>query len=389
MTTVNRKIRAAIIGCGKVGHTHAQAYQRVPSSELVAVYDISLERAQDYGKKYGVSGYNNFDKMIAENEIDVISVCTPHPLHVKYIIAAAEHNIHVITEKPLASDLQDCDAAIRACEEHHVHLGVISQRRFYPPVIRMAEAIKKKKIGQPVLANLIVMGWRDQAYYEMDNWRGKWDSEGGGVLVNQTIHQLDLFLWLMGPIQELFGYWDNFNHPYIEVDDTAVAVVRFQSGAIGELLVSNSQKPGFYGKIHIHGSNGASIGAQTEGGSPFVAGLTTKVDPPINDIWTVPGEEEMLEVWQKEDRVFADSIDTMTYYHQLQIEDFIQAILDDRQPLVSGVDARRAVELFTGIYRSQRDNQPIRFPLQPELGRDDFDGRKAYTPYSRRERVAQ
>ena len=385
----NRKIKAAVIGCGKVGHTHAQAYQRVPSSDLTAVFDISLERATDYGKKYGIKGYDNFDQMIAENEIDVISVCTPHPLHAKYIVAAAEHGMHVITEKPLASDLQDCDLAIQACQKNHVHLGVISQRRFYPPVIRMKEAIKKNKIGNPVLGNMIVMGWRDQAYYEMDDWRGKWKAEGGGVLVNQTIHQLDLLLWLMGPIHELFGYWDNFNHPYIEVDDTAVAVMKFQSGAIGELLVSNSQKPGFYGKIHIHGSNGTSIGAQTEGGSPFVAGLTKAIDPPINDMWTVPGEEHLLKTWQDEDRELAANIDTMTYYHQLQIEDFVQSVLEDREPLVSGVDARRAVELFTGIYRSQRDNRPIRFPLSPETGRDDFDGRKSYIPYSHRERVLE
>ncbi len=385
----DRILNAAIIGCGKVGHTHAQAYEKIPSSRLVAVFDAFKDRAVSYGEKYGVKGYDDFEQMVSENKIDVISVCTPHPLHAKFIVMAAEKGINVITEKPLASDLADCDAAIDTCDAKHVKLGVISQRRFYPPVVRMVEAIKNNKIGKPILANLIVMGWRDQAYYAMDAWRGKWQSEGGGVLVNQTIHQLDLLLWLMGPIDEMFGYWDNFNHPYVEVDDTAIAAIRFKSGALGQLLVSNSQKPGFYGKIHVHGSNGASIGAQTEGGSPFVAGLSTKVDPPINDIWTIPGEEGLLEKWQNEDCDFANRIDTMTYYHQIQIEDFVRSILEDRKPAITGQDARQAVELFTGIYRSQRDHCPVQFPLIPEKGRDDYDGRLSYVPFSQREGLSQ
>lgn len=382
--TETRKKKAAIIGCGKVGHTHAIAYQRLPAAELVAVCDVSLERALAYGEKYGVMAFDDFDQMIKKTEIDLISICTPHPLHVEAIQKAAEAGVHVLTEKPLASDLHDCDLAIEACKTNNVKLGVISQRRYYPPVVRMKDAIAKGKIDIPVIASLTVLGWRDQDYYQMDPWRGTWTAEGGGVLVNQTIHQLDLLLWLMGPIQELFGYWDNFNHPFIEVDDTAVAVMRFKSGAVGHILVSNSQKPGFYGKIHIHGSNGASVGAQTEGGSPFIAGLTEEVEPPINDVWTVSGEEGLLSEYQKADKKFASEIDTLTYYHQLQIEDFIAGIIDDRPPMVTGEDARNAVELFTAIYRSQRENHPIKFPLDAESGDTDYDGRLSHSLFSRR-----
>jgi len=383
-----KKLKAAIVGCGKVGETHAEAYQTLPSSELVSVFDISIERASKYGKKFNVPAFEDFDEMIKATDIEVISICTPHPLHAEYISRAAEHGIHVLTEKPLASDLEDCDAAITSCKNNNVKLSVISQRRFYKPVVRMIEAMKNGRIGEPILANMIVMGWRDEAYYEMDEWRGKWQSEGGGVMVNQTIHQLDLLQWFMGSVDELFGYWDNFNHPYIEVEDSAVAIMRFKSGAIGQFFVSNSQKPGFYGKIHIHGSNGASIGAQTEGGSPFVAGLSTEVDPPINDLWTVPGEEKLLKNWQNEDRKFASEVDTMTYYHQLQISDFLNAIMENRDPLVTGEEARKSVELFTAVYRSQRDRQPIRFPLRAEEGREDYDGRLSYIPFSYRESEA-
>jgi predicted dehydrogenase len=205
-------------------------------------------------------------------------------------------------------------------------------------------------------------------------------------MINQTPHQLDVLQWLMGPIDELFGYWDNLNHPYIEVEDTAVAVIRFKSGAIANVLVSNSQKPGFYGKIHIHGSNGASVGAQAEGGSPFIAGISTAIEPPINDIWTIPGEEHLLVGWQAEDRQAAAQINTMTHYHQLQIEDFLGAISEDREPLVNGHEGRKVVEMITAVYRAQRDGHPIKFPLKAEQNSDDYDGRLGYAPFSHRTR---
>ena len=170
----------------------------------------------------------------------------------------------------------------------------------------------------------------------------------------------------------------------IAVDDTAVAVMRFKSGAIGQILVSNSQKPGFYGKIHIHGSNGASIGAQTEGGSPFVAGVTSTVDPPFNDIWTVPGEGENLKAWNEADWKTVTEIDPMTYYHKLQIKDFLLAVIEDREPSVPGIEARKAVELFTAIYLTQKNGLPVKFPVKYNKKTTDYDGRYAYTPYSHR-----
>lgn len=384
--TIN-PIRTALVGCGKVGHTHAQALQSLPQSRLVAVCDQDPGRAAEFASKYGAQAYTDLKTMLTKAEVGMLSVCTPHPTHAESIVISAQHGTHVLTEKPLAADLQDCDHSIQTCRQNNVKLGVISQRRLYQPVVRMRQAIDQGKIGVPVLITLTVMGWRSEDYYQMDAWRGKWKSEGGGVLVNQTVHQLDVFQWLVGSIDELFGYWDNLNHPYIEVEDTAIAVVRFKSGALGQLLVSNSQKPGFYGKIHVHGSNGASVGAQTEGGSPFVAGVTTEVDPPINDIWTVPGEENLLSVWQEQDRQFAQTYDIMSYHHRLQIEDMLDAIIEDRDPMVTGAEGRKSVELFTAIYRSQRDHAPVKFPLLAEPDREDYDGRMSYVSFSRRSSV--
>lgn len=203
-------------------------------------------------------------------------------------------------------------------------------------------------------------------------------------MVNQTPHQLDLLQWMMGPVDELFGYWDNLNHPYVEVEDTAIAVIRFKSGALGSVVLSNSQKPGLYGRLHIHGSNGASVGVQTEGGSPFIAGVSEAVEPPINDLWTVPGEESLLARWQSEDREIASSHDVMTYYHQRQIADFLEAIVADRPPTVDGEEGRKVVEIITAIYRAQRDGRPARFPLEAEADRGDYDGRIGHALLSHR-----
>ncbi|MHC4672535.1 MAG: Gfo/Idh/MocA family protein, partial [Planctomycetota bacterium] len=232
------------------------------------------------------------------------------------------------------------------------------------------KAIDDGKIGKPVLGTVYMLGWRDRAYYESDPWRGTWDAEGGGVLVNQAPHQLDLLQWYMGPIDELFAFWDNLNHPYIEVEDTAVAVIRFKNGGLGNIMVSNSQNPALFGKVMIHGDNSASVGVQTDGGAMFIAGMSDITEPPINDYWTVPGEEKMLEEWQQQDAEFFNSINAMEYYHELQIRDFLRAVIDDRDPLVTGEAGRRTVEIFTAVYRSQRDRAPVRFPLKPDPDKD-------------------
>jgi predicted dehydrogenase len=378
---MTNKLRTALVGCGLIGRTHATALASDPQSELVAVCDPVPERANQFGDEFGVPAFTDLASALSERNVQMVSVCTPHPTHTDVVVLAAQMGVHALVEKPLAPDLASCDRAIQACVQAGVALGMISQRRLYPPVVRMREAIVAGKLGEPVLATLTVLGWRDRPYYESAAWRGTWNGEGGGVLINQTPHQLDVLQWLMGPVEELSGMWDNLNHPYIEVEDSAIAIIRFRSGALGSLVLSNSQKPGLYGKIHVHGSNGASVGAQTEGGSPFIAGMTTSVEQPINDVWTIPGEEQQLDAWQAMDR--ESTTDVMTHYHRLQIADFLESIVEGRPPLVDGIEGRKVVEIVTAIYRSQRDGRPVKFPLAPESG-PDYDGRRSYQPLSRR-----
>ncbi|WP_128548517.1 Gfo/Idh/MocA family protein [Larkinella soli] len=356
----SKPLNIALIGPGKVAHLHAKAALQTPDARLVAVYGRNHTKAEAFANEYGIAAYSDIYDMVDRENVDICIVCTPHPVHREVTIAALEAGAHVLVDKPLAVSLEDCDAMIETARRVGRELGVVSQRRFYAPCRRMRQTIDEGKIGQPVLGTAQLYSWRDEAYYSSDPWRGTWQGEGGGLLVNQAPHQLDLLLWYMGEAEEVYGIWANVNHPYIEVDDTAVAVVRFKNGGVGSITFSNSQKPGIYGKIHVHGQNGASVGVQTDGGAMFIAGMTSILEPPVNDIWTVPGEAERLGDWQKEDSDFFHSIDSFTYFFVQQLTDFCEAIREGRRPLVTGEDGRRVVELFQAIYESTRTRAVVK-----------------------------
>lgn len=368
------KIKTAVIGCGKVGHFHAHAFQQCPESELVACLGRNMEKTAAFAAQYGIKPYTDLETMVRETGVQAVSICTPHPNHASIAVECCRLGLHIAIEKPLAASLEDCDAILAAARENGVTGTTICQRRFYRPAQRVKKAIDDGKLGKPILGTVNMLGWRDMAYYHSDPWRGTWKGEGGGVLINQAPHQIDLLLWYMGEVDELYGMWDTLNHPELEVEDTAAAVIRFKNGALGNIVVSNSQDPALFGNVRVHGSNGASVGVQTDGGAMFIAGVSGIAEPPVNDLWTVAGEADQLERYRKEDSDFFNSIDSTYYFHIQQIGDFLRAIQEGRQPLITLEDGRRTVELITAIYRSMRDGHPVKFPLQPEHG-NDFDGR--------------
>jgi UDP-N-acetyl-2-amino-2-deoxyglucuronate dehydrogenase len=357
-------LRAAIIGCGKMAQVHAQALQNIAGVTLVAAQSRSVEKATAFAAPYQAKPYTDIYDMVRKERVDLVLICTPHPAHREAALIALEAGAHVLVEKPLAISLADCDAMIKKAEATGRQLGMISQRRFIPACLRIKQAIDAGKLGTPMLGFVVMYGWRDEQYYKSDPWRGSWAAEGGGVLVNQAPHQLDLLQWFMGSEpEELYGMWSNINHPYIEVDDTAVAVIRFKNGALANIMVSNAQKPGLYGKVHVHGSNGASAGVQTDGGSMFLPGRSGITEPPLNDIWTVPGEEAMLEQWKQEDTALFNSVNAVEYFVRLQQQDFITALQENRAPLVTGQEGRKTVELFQAIYKSNQERMPVKWPL--------------------------
>ena len=365
-----------MIGYGKVAHTHAEALQAIPESDFVAVCGRDAAKARAFAERYRVRAFTDVAEMVGAG-VEAVVVATPHPAHASVTVPALRAGAHAIVEKPLASSLEDADAMIAAARASGRTLAMISQRRLYAPALRIRAAIDAGKLGRPVLGAVTMLGWRSEEYYRSDPWRGSWAGEGGGVLVNQAPHQIDILQWYMGEVEELYGAWANLNHPYVEVEDTSIALLRFRSGALGNIVVSNSQNPGIHGKVWVHGSNGATVGVKTDGGSMFIAGMTSAAEPPVNDVWTIPGEEALLEKWRAEDEAFFATVDATKHYHALQIREFLQAALAGRPAMVPGEEGRKTVEIFTAIYRSQRDGRPVRFPLVPERGRPDLDGRLA------------
>ncbi|MGF7218242.1 putative dehydrogenase [Spirosoma lacussanchae] len=353
-------LRIAIIGPGKVAHLHAKAVLQTPDTTLCAIYGRTPAKTRAFADHYGIPGYSDIYDMVDRENIDLCLVCTPHPAHRDPTVAALDAGAHVLVEKPLASSLADSDAMLEAARRNGKQLGVISQRRFYAPCQRIRQAIDAGQIGTPALGVVQMYGWRDEAYYRSDPWRGTWAGEGGGVLVNQAPHQLDLLLWYMGEVESVYGVWRNINHPYIEVDDTALAIVQFKNGGLGNIVVSNSQQPGLYGKVHIHGQNGASVGVQTDGGAMFIAGRSSIAEPPVNDTWTIPGQETQLAQFVTDDTAFFNQVDATSYYFGLQIADFRDAINENRAPLVTGEDGRKVVALFQAIYESTRTGQVVK-----------------------------
>jgi predicted dehydrogenase len=344
-----------------VGAVHAAALGRIAGARLVAVVGSApgSARAARLAAEHGARAVDDLEAMLAMSEVEAVVVSTPHPLHAEGAIAAARAGRHVVVEKPMAIRVEDAAAMIEAADAAGVALSVISQRRWYPAVIRMKEAIDAGRIGAPGLATIDVLGWRGDDYYAMDPWRGTIEGEGGGVLVNQAVHQLDLACWLLGPAVEVDGWIANLNHPGIEVEDTAVAIARFASGAIATIALSNSQRPGLQARIHVHGTSGASVGVETDRGSAFIAGVT----PPSlarNDLWTIPGEEDRPTAWEVRDGAELADVDPATHFHELQLRDIVDSIREGRAPAVGGADGLAAVALMSAIAAAARGGSRVR-----------------------------
>ena len=357
----DREVRFALVGPGKVAELHAAALGRIPGARLVAVAGRDHVRTAAFAQRFGARADGGLAETLVRGGVDAVVLCTPHPLHADQAIEVADAGLAVIVEKPLALDPGDADRILAAARASGVLLSVISQRRWYPAVRRVKAAIDEGRIGTPGLATLEVLGWRGPEYYAMDAWRGTQAGEGGGVLVNQAVHLLDLLCWFLGDPVEVDGFTANVNHPEIEVEDTAVAVVRFASGALATVTASNAQRPGLWGRVHVHGRNGASVGVETDTGSSFVAGMSAP-SPARNDLWAIPGEAQLAEGWPAEDAAAMAGLDLETHFHELQLRDITAAIRERRTPEVSGEDGRRAVALLWAVYEAQATGGRVLLP---------------------------
>lgn len=363
---------AAVVGLG-VGRRHVEAYAQLPESTLVAVCDQNPERLRAVADQYHVDTYTDVSDLLRDDRVEVVSVATPHPAHAAITIAALEAGRHVIVEKPISVELREADAMIACARRHGRTLATIFQRRFWPAALRLHQAIADGKLGRPVSGECELSWWRTEQYYTRDPWRGRWDTEGGGVLVNQGIHALDMFQWCLGEPETLWARWANLSHPYIEVEDNVAAAVAFRNGALGVIRMTTSSRVSRT-RITVHGSNGASASVveEPEGAVGY------------NDLWTIPGEEQVRTDSLREHVASGEYIyraaqspehpptwytgyeyrrDADPSYHAIQIQDFLRAIQAGREPLVSGEEGRKSLELMTAIYQSGRTGEPVRFPL--------------------------
>lgn len=259
MTSTSQKIGFGIIGAGAIGPFHAEAITKLPNTQIVGVCDKVETRAKDLAEKYNVGmACTDYRKLFERGDIDVVNICLPPFLNKEITLAAAEAGKHVIVEKPIALNLTQADSMIAACRKAKVRLGVIFHGRFTDNVQRIRKTIDAGKLGKLFMGSAYVKWFRTEEYYESGAWRKTWAEQGGGALMNQAIHSIDLLQWFMGPVNSLYGYIDTLAHR-VEVEDIAVAALRFKNGALGVIEGSTDIYPGFPRRLEICGEKGSII----------------------------------------------------------------------------------------------------------------------------------
>lgn len=344
------EIRFGIIGAGVAGRYHAQAIAQTPGARLVAVCASRSERAAALAEAFDASVEPDVDALLGRGDIDAVCICTPSGQHAAQGIAAAQAGKHVLVEKPIAITLADADALINACRAAGVHLGVALQRRTDPDFYTARDAIAAGAFGRLALGAITVPYLRTQEYYDSADWRGTWALDGGGALMNQGIHLVDLLLWLMGDdVVEVQAYTTTLARA-IEVEDCVSAALRFASGALGAIAATTVAAPGFPHRVEVYGTHG---GLQIEG-EAIVRWETTSAS-------TVPAPRAADGgAGRQAAGAGAHPTGISAIGHTRIMHDFVAAIRDRRAPLVTGEEARRALAVVLAVYESARTGRPVR-----------------------------
>jgi UDP-N-acetyl-2-amino-2-deoxyglucuronate dehydrogenase len=342
-----------IVGTGMISHFHAKAIQAIPSARVVGCFNHSKEKAEAFAAEYGCTAYSSLKEMLNNPEISIVNICTPSGAHLDPALASAAAGKHVVVEKPLEISLDRCDQIINACRAAGVKLCTIFPSRFSAANIALKEAISAGRFGRLTLGDSFVKWWRTQEYYDGGGWRGTWALDGGGAYMNQAIHNVDLLYWLMGDVAEVSGFTGTLAHERIEVEDAGVACLKFANGALGVLEASTAAWPGLLKKTEIHGSRGTVIVEQD-------SILRWEFAEPR------PEDDELRQRLGAGSATTGGASDPKAISfvgHQLQLQDFIEAIKHGRSPKVDGAEGRRSVEIILAIYQSARTGQSVRLPL--------------------------
>src|SRR5881227_242939 len=337
------KLRFGIIGCGVIGHIHAEAIATLPDAQLVAVVDTVLKPTQELMDEFHVTHYGNLQEMLAREQLDVVDVCTPSGMHGEHACQVMRAGVNVIVEKPMEVSRAAIEEMLRVQQETGVKLAVISQHRFDPDTIKVHDLVEAQAFGRLVLGNALIPWWRSQAYYDSGAWRGTWKLDGGGVLMNQSIHSIDLLQWLMGPVKSVCAYTDTLVHR-METEDVAVAILRFANGALGTIAATTDAYPGTGTRIEVHGDKGSVV----------------IEDDRLSYLHLAQDDREQRAPTASAGPSAAQNPATLAIRsHALQIEDMMRAIRENGAPLVDGYAARHLVEIILGIYESARTHQEV------------------------------
>ncbi len=342
-----RQYGFGIIGCGTISGVHISAIEQIPEATLVAVCDVDEERAKQTAAEHDADWHTECDELLARDDIDVVNILTWSGHHHIAGVAAAKAGKHVICTKPIDITLEAIDALIAACDENNVKLAATHQLRSFDAYRRIKDAVDEGRLGDLLYGNAFVPWYRSQEYYD-DNWHGtrRWD---GGALMNQSIHWIDVLLWIMGPVASLCGYVDTLAHR-MEVEDIGTAALKFANSAHGLIQGTTLTYEGMPTRIEVHGTKGNVIATAD--------GIT---------LWNVEGEEVVVADVPATSTGAADprsGLEHAVGAHVVQITDVLRAIEEDRPPMIDGPEARKAVEVILAMYRAGETGQPVTLPLE-------------------------
>jgi len=342
MNNMPKKIKFAIIGCGKVAPKHAESLKKIAHAELAAVCDKNEDRAKAFAEKYGCKYYTDYKELLkADNDIDCIDICTPHGYHAEITINAANAGKHVITEKPMAMNLEEADKMIEVCEKNNVKLFVVKQNRYNEPIKKLKAALDKGRFGKLFYGNATVYWSRPQEYYDQEPWRGT-KAIDGGVLMNQASHHIDMLQWLMGEVKSIKATTATLTHD-IESEDIGLAILKFKNGALGTIVATTSVFPhNLEGSVTIMGTKG-----------------TVKVGKASLDKMEIWNSKD----WSDDDELIAKSSqnpdNAYGFGHLEYLKDTVESIMNNTPAKIDGREGRKTLKLITKIYESAKSNKEI------------------------------
>jgi len=345
-TVTNRKIRIAIVGCGRISKNHFGSLEKHANDlELVAVCDNNAETLKAHQEQYKVKGYLRMEQMLEQEELDIVALCTPSGVHPDQAVLAAKYGVNVMTEKPMATRWQDGVRMVRACDDAGVRLFVVKQNRRNTTLQLLKRAVEEKRFGKINMVHLNVFWTRPQAYYDQAKWRGTWEFDGGAFM-NQASHYVDLLDWLIGPIDKVQSMMSTTRD--IEVEDTGILNVKWRNGALGSMSVTMLTYPkNLEGSITILG----------EKGTVRVGGVA------VNDIqiW------DFDETKDYDEQIQQANYETTSVYgfgHPLYYKNVVDVMRGNAEPETDGREGLKSLEVLIAAYQSARDGKSISLPLE-------------------------